>query len=94
MNKKGQVFWEFLIAIFIIVVISLLFTGITKLFFENLNGYLLFLGWIFLLCGIVFSFVPDVNVGYKGIVIGGGAAAIFFFLAWLIPKITAIKLFP
>ena len=90
MNKKGQVFWEILLAIAIIIFFSLIATGITKIFFEGLNGYLLFLGYLFLLCGIVFSFIPDFNVTYKGIIVGGAAAVVFFFLAWLIPKISSI----
>ena len=94
MNRKGQVFWELLLAIFIVVIVSLIFTGLTKLFVENLNGYLLFLGWLFFLAGIIFSFVLHLDVGFRGIIVGGGAAAVFFILAWLVPKICAIELFP
>ena len=94
MNRKGQVFWELLLAIFIVVIASLFCTGLIKLFFGGLHGYLLFLGWLFLFCGIIFSFVPQLDVGIKGIVVGGGAAAVFFVLAWLVPKIGTVKLFP
>lgn len=87
MNKKGQAFWEILLALAVVFIISLVATGITKLFFTGLNGYLLFLGFLFLFCGIVFSFVPDMNVSFRGIAVGGAAAAVFFFLAWLIPKL-------
>jgi hypothetical protein len=90
MNKKGQVFWEILLAFGIIIVVSFFAAGFTKLFFGDLNGFFLFLGYLFLLCGIVFSFIPDLNVTYKGVVVGGAAAVVFFFLSWLIPKISNI----
>lgn len=64
--------------------------GFTKLFFSDLNGFFLFLGYLFLLCGIVFSFMPDLNVSYKGVIVGGGAAVVFFLLSWLIPKMSSL----
>lgn len=93
-NKGGQGFIEIMIAFAIILLVALVATGITKLIFWGLNGYLVFLGYLFLLCGIAFSFLPHLNVGFKGIVVGGAVCAVFFFLAWLIPKITSIKLLP
>ena len=90
MNKKGQVFWEILLAFGIIVIVSFFAAGFTKVIFSDLNGFFLFLGYLFLLCGIVFSFMPDLNVTYKGVVVGGAAAGVFFLLSWVIPKISVI----
>ena len=38
MNKKGQVFWEILLAFGIIIIVSFFAAGFTKIFFSDLNG--------------------------------------------------------
>lgn len=94
MDNKGQTFIEAVVALIIIFAVSIFLSLITTLFYDGLIEFFVFLGWLFLLCTIVFGFVLDMNVGNREIFISGGASAVFFFISWAIPKMSSIKLFP
>ncbi|MBW2980122.1 hypothetical protein KY360_01750 [Candidatus Woesearchaeota archaeon] len=85
-GKKGQTIWEYLLAIFICIIASLLFAGFTKLFAKDNIFFLLFLGYLFLVVAIIFGFNPDVKVKIAGTIVSGCVSFVSFFLSWAIPK--------
>ena len=87
MNKKGQS--EILVMVILFLIIFLLsgvFTGLVKLFAPSLNGFFLFLGFLFLLFDVLFGLSSDSGFSGGGVVIIGGAALVCFFLAWFLPS--------
>ena len=87
--KLGKQAFAEIIVIGAIFILALIITGVLKLIFPYLQGWFVFAGVLFLLFGIG----GTLQVGWGSFVVGGAVSAVFFVLAYFVPKFGSVKSF-